>query len=183
MNKRPSDEKLDDSIRNVILCYCCHTYSHGSLTVKKASKGKIFAIPDLPKDELWNTFESEFRNISEIFVHVLDLHYFYAGRVSIYIPLIWCSWIAVPHINGDIRQYVLRSLLAIASKEDGDVFTRFNSSISRFVDILRKYEKDKLNFPIIPEIIANLDNKDKAYQLYFTAFKASLIIVDLYGPI
>lgn len=183
MLKRTERESLSDSIRNVILLYCCYTTSHGSIAVKKELKGNRFEIKLLLQDDLWNRLEDEYRNISEIFVHVLDLHYFYAGRVSIYVPLIWCSWIAVPHINGDIRQYVLRSLLVIASKETGDVFSRYNTSVSRLKDILNKHKSGKLNYPVIFEIIDILNDENKLNDYYFPAFKASLIIVDLVNKV
>ncbi|MBK9800226.1 MAG: hypothetical protein IPP56_11140, partial [Bacteroidetes bacterium] len=112
---------LIDSIREIFFTYCIRSITLGSLTEKKEYKdfqepgpgAKLF----LPKfEDFYSTFQRENRNLNEIFVHVLDLHYFYGGRTSKYIPLIWSSWSAVPHINADIRQYILRSLLAIASK-------------------------------------------------------------------
>lgn len=184
MLRQTERESLADSIRNVILLYCCYTVSHGSIAVKKEPpNGNRFEIKLLLQDDLWNHLEDEYRNISEIFVHVLDLHYFYAGRISIYVPLIWCSWIAVPHINGDIRQYILRSLLVISSKETGDVFSRFNTSVSRLRDILNKHKSGKLNYPIIYEIVDILNDTKKLNEFYFLAFKASLIIVDLVNKV
>lgn len=179
INKKIEDESLSDSIRNIILTYCCYTTTHGSLSVKKSYTSNGFKIIVPSQNELWNILEDEFRNISEIFVHVLDLHYFYAGRVSVYIPLIWCSWISVPHINGDVRQYILRSLLAISSKESGGSFSRFYSSVSRLKEILYKHKNNKLNYPIIDEIINILEDEKKLNNNYWPAFKASILIVDL----
>jgi hypothetical protein len=170
-----------ESIRHSILAYCCQTVTHGSITALKSYDAKTafdFKIPDNPQ-LLWELFERQNRNISEIFVHVLDLHYFYNGRLAVYIPLIWRSWIAVPHISGDINQYILRSLLAIASTlHDKDVAQRFNLSKSIFEEILEQHKETVLKFPIIAEILETLADEQR-FENFFTAFKASLILVDL----
>jgi hypothetical protein len=179
LNKKEVEEKLLDSIRNIILCYCCYTATHGSITTKLPYTSNNFDIKLPGKDELWNIFERENRNISEIFVHILDLHYFYASRVSVYIPLIWCSWVAVPHINGDIRQYILRSLLTVSSKIEGSAIVRFNKAVSMVKDLLKENSSNKLNYPIVDDVIAILDDEKKLNEYYFAAFKGSLIIVDM----
>ena len=178
MHKTSISENEIDSIRNIIFTYCCLTRNHGSLTAKKHYAAK-YNIDVPPKDDLWNLLEKEQRNISEIFVHVLDLHYFYASKLSLYIPLIWCSWLSVPHVNGDLRQYILRSLLAISSTQDGDTFTRFNSSVTLLRDILQQHRDNKLNNSSIIDVIAILNDKEKLNDVYFNAFKASLMIADL----
>lgn len=178
VNKRKGKIKLLDSLRNLFLLYATLSNSHGSLTVIKTYPGD-FKIKIFDEELTWSILEQEFRNISEIIVHTLDLHYFYAGRVSIYVPLIWCSWIEVPHINGDLRQYILRTLLSISSKEEGNAIQRFKISKTRFIEILDKHKDSHLNSPIIKEIIEILNNDDLMEHNYFSAFKISLIIVDM----
>jgi hypothetical protein len=73
----------------------------------------------------------------------------------------------------------LRSLLAVASKEEGDAQQRFKNSVNRLKEILQKHSRGKLNSPIILEIISFLEDESRMQNEYFTAFKASLIIVDL----
>lgn len=124
-------ERLLDSLRTIVLFYCCRTMTHGSLTreipAKHSQSDDEFELgfPLLTNDNLWLAYEMEYRNISEIFVHVLDLHYFYFSSVSNYIPLVWRSWSQVPQVWGDLRQYMLRSLLVVASKTDGSPYERF----------------------------------------------------------
>jgi hypothetical protein len=154
--------------------------THGSLTTKKINTtGSLdFNFPT-NQQQLFNYFRHEYRNINEIMVHVLDLHYFYASRVAIYIPLIWCSWIAVPHIRGDLRQYILRSLLAIASKETGTEYERFWKSVKILVQLLQKYRETKLNSSVIDNVLLILDDSEVLKQSYLSAFHCALIIVDL----
>ncbi|NLU92311.1 hypothetical protein [Chitinophaga sp. Ak27] len=179
-NKRLSDEKLIDSIRAVIFIYCCRTLTHGSLSAKVDEKSNKLALK-IPKDsnELWNILENENRNINEIFVHILDLNYFYASRLSVYIPLIWCSWVAVPHINSDLRQYILRSLLTIASTMKGECYPRFYQSVDKLKELLNQYTDTKLNSPVIISVLKILDDETILKTQYFHSFNASLIIVDL----
>ncbi|WP_316849632.1 hypothetical protein [Pedobacter agri] len=183
VHKKVVKETLIDSIRCILFTYCCLSITHGSLTsIREFDPAKVeIEVPE--QNELWETLEIENRNINEIMVHILDLHYFYASRVSVYIPLIWCSWVAVPYISGDIRQYILRSILTICSKTDGSVFTRFKQSIGRLKELLIKYQANKLNHPIILEVLDILDNTDLLMLKYFPAFKSSIIIVDMIGEI
>lgn len=178
LNKKKVKINLLDSIRNLILLYATMSNNHGSLTINKPYPGD-FEVKLIDEESTWSILEQEYRNISEIFVHTLDLHYFYAGRVSIYVPLIWCSWIEIPHINGDLRQYILRTLLSISSKEEGNSIQRFNISITRFIELLDKYKDSHLSSPIIREIIDILNNRELLEKNYFSAFKISLILVDL----
>lgn len=179
INKKDHNLYLVDSIRNVIFTYCCLTKTHGSLTSKPPNNTDRYNF-ELPcQKDLWSILEMEHRNISEIFVHILDLDYFYASRVSVYIPLIWSSWIGVPQVSGNTRQYMLRSILTIASKIEDEPYERFNKSVERLKELLLKYVDTKLNNPIIKEIIDILGNKDLLMHEYFLPFKSSLIIVDL----
>ncbi len=183
LDKNIDDYSLIDSIRNIILSYCCNTIYCGSLTNEMkydsiyTDDGYRVEVPE--QNNFWELFRNENRNLNEIFVHVLDLHYFYGGRASKYIPLIWCSWSAVPHINADIRQYILRSLLTIASKIDNNPYERWKLSILRFRDILENDFPDSQNYPIFSKLKEVLRQDELLMDTYFLAFKNSLIIVDL----
>ncbi len=178
-----SNYSLIDSIREIIFTYCIRSIAYGSLTEKKDYKldyKKTGAAIFLPKfEDFYSTFQKENRNLNEIFVHVLDLHYFYGGRTSKYIPLIWCSWSAVPHINADIRQYILRSLLAIASKIDQDPYERWKIALGEFKTIIANNYAKTSNIPLFKKLLEVLDDKELLRKYYFAPFKNSLIIVDL----
>lgn len=174
-----SDEKLIDSVRYCIFKYCCLCLTHGSITNEPEDRGEKFSFL-LPSElDLWKIFERQYRNINEIFVHILDLHYFYANRISAYIPLIWCSWTAVPHVAGDIRQYILRSLLTIAPSMKGDAYMRFNQSVGLLKELLQTHKDGKLKNPVIDKALLNLSDESKLMESYFPSFKGSIILVDL----
>jgi len=194
MRKGQNDESLLDSLRNIIFTYCCQTITHGSITKElqggfkiikdtndpvKKIKGDFF----IPKHQarLWRLYECEYRNISEIFVHILDFHYFYGSRLKAFIPLVWHTWGAVPHVSADIRQYLLRSLLTIAVTKTGTPMQRFKSSMDTFVEIIHEFfdsEKDALIGDLFHFLKSN-----KSEKSLFLAFSASLLIVDMVNKV
>jgi hypothetical protein len=168
---------LLDSIRGAIFNYCLKTQSYGSLTVQKLYQTPVsFRLPDFKT--FYEIFQSEIRNLNEIFVHILDFHYFYKGKITNYVPLIWCSWSAIPHINADIRQYILRTLITIASKIDADPYQRWEISKSYFLDALNSC-KSHAKTPLIGKVIEILNNERETKDYYFQAFRNSLIIADV----
>lgn len=175
---RPAETE-NESIRAIIFTYCCLTTTHGSLTRRKENDSRI-PFQFLEKEELWEVFGSENRNINEIFVHILDLHYFYSSSLEVYIPLIWCSWLAVPHVNGDLRQYILRSLITISSTITSDSpVRRFNASVTELTSLLESNRSGQLSHPVIDDVLSILRNSDELWKFYFPAFNASQIVVDL----
>jgi hypothetical protein len=180
----PADESLLDSIRAVILSYCCNTVTQGSLTKISDNGGGTATRTTmriwLPSPEgLRQLFASECRNISEVFVHVLDLHYFYCSNVRHYIPLIWRSWCHAPQVLGDLRQYVLRSLLVIAAQMGGTRFDRFRSALAQLEALLLSLVSTDGACPqAVGEAIEMLRSKPAQKELFFP-FSASLILVDL----
>ncbi len=176
-----------DSMRNIILAYCCDTVKHGSLT-KIAARGGggnqkqagerryAFKLPD--QEALWRLFGVEYRNINEIWVHVLDLHYFYGSNLSAYIPLIWRSWAEVPHVKSDLRHYILRSILVIAAKTKGTRYQRFHDAVARLSELLGSHLPGKKDGQLTEMVINYLKDADAVEDLFYP-FSASLILVDL----
>lgn len=178
-------EGLLDSLRAIILTYCCNTIDAGSLTEipprpRMWTESGIRFYSELPRqEELRRVFSTEFRNISEIIVHILDMHYFYVSCLSHYITLIWKSWSKAPQVRADLRQYLLRSLLVIAARKQGGPDERFRSSRALLDELLvRVDEKNNKSMPVIGEAIRMLRGGLPEDRL-FPAFYASLILVDL----
>jgi hypothetical protein len=178
-------ETFLDSLRAIILSYCCNAVSHGSLTSDVVGadlyrqESVSLPFPLLAADSLWRAYEAEYRNINEIFVHVLDLHYFYCSCLSHYVQLIWRSWSTVPQVWADLRQYILRSLLVVATKTEGTVYERFASARSRLTDLLENLQNDKTaHAPVINEALKRLKREYAEKHLFFP-FAASMILVDV----
>lgn len=176
-----SDYCLIDSIREVILRYCIGTKSLGSISCLK--KYDASGVPDynVKIEELRDLLGSEYKNINEILVHTLDLHYFYRNDMRIYILTIWNSWAPLPNIHDDISQYILRSLLAIASNIDQSPYKRFQISLELFKTILEENNNILRNNHLVSELkdVLEKDNGNYVKNWYLGAFKNSLILIDL----
>jgi hypothetical protein len=181
----PSNETLLDSIRVAFLTYCCLTATHGSLTRAAGISRKDHATEIrldfcLPTQQNLRLFlEGEMRNISEILVHVLDLHYFYGSRLSAYLPLIWRSWSTLPQVRGDLRQYLLRSMLAAATKASGTPYERFQTARQHLHDVLEPIAHGTLRGTTTVELAVRLLNNNTEVEELFYPFNASLILVDV----
>ena len=182
----PSKESLLDSIRAAVLTYCCLTATHGSLTrspeLSKTDRSGTeirlgFYLPT--QRNLRLLLEAEMRNISEILVHILDLHYFYRSSLSAYLPLIWRSWSTLPQVRGDLRQYLLRSMLAAATKSQGTPYERFRTARRRVHDLLVPLVHGTSGGTTAIERAAQVLSDDSAAEELFYPFNASLILVDI----
>lgn len=56
-----------------------------------------------------------FTFLNEIYVHVMDINYFFFNKTEFYIQSIWLSWSAVPSVVDYIDQYIVRTLVSVAS--------------------------------------------------------------------
>lgn len=130
--------------------------------------------------QLRQVFERENRNINEVLVHVLDLHYFYRSRLTVYIPLIWRSWAALPQVRDGIRQYVLRSLLVTASKTKGTPYERFHLARLRLIEWLTPLlGPDGESAASTVRKALDLLAQDTSSERLLFPFAAALILVDL----
>jgi hypothetical protein len=181
-----------DCARHVILSYCCLARTHGSLT-EEPEQGTIVGradrvVPESSK-ETRTALREEDRNISEIMVHVLDLFYFYNSQADHYVTSIWLSWKSVPQVIANPREYVLRSLLALASlSTEPDKVVRFSAARRHCERVLQDLSAVHPTDPVLRDSLAELalvtdaDESDQrtAESLHplFLPFYCSLRIAD-----
>lgn len=187
---------LLDSVRHVLLSYCCLVPSLGSLTQPptpdvQTDDAEEFAAMKVPRTDrtlrLWLAHEE--KNISEIMVHVLDLFYFYFDKFEEYNAAIWSSWRAVPAVVNDVRQYVLRSLLACTSLDRGEEIGRFARARTKVLESLMMVAEHLPGDPTIQQALALLRNRQEpdessqriaeAQHDLFKPFLASVRVADL----
>ena len=101
-----------DSLRFIIFYYCEQVTVFGSLTrpprFSKTDDNLTEAgRPRLSADAVRDVLETEYRNISEIMVHVLDYNYFYDAQPEVYLPFVWESWSKVPAVQKNVSHYLL----------------------------------------------------------------------------
>lgn len=179
-NKELSEKYyMIDSLRDIILRYCIGVKTFGSISDPKIYEPSKNPEYNIKAKLLKEIFANEHRNISEILVHTLDLQYFYKGNTTHYILMIWDSWASLPNIYADLRQYILRSLLSIASTINQNFYDRFWLSIDEFKNILDENKEKLKNNPLISDLNNILSDKSLLNKYYFGAFKNSIILVDM----
>ena len=116
-----------------------------------------------------------YTEISEILTHCFDYAYVYSYDSDIYMKSIWQSWSEIPSIYEDLEQYILRSLLILSRKEQGETFTRYDQSIKHFQRLITKQFKGK-NDNIIKKITKTIESNDFNLK---SRFKNCILISDL----
>jgi hypothetical protein len=195
MEGRCTNCKLIDSARSVLLSYCCMTPYMGSLTQPPIqpsleSRGLRVGEVVIPANasDLKRRLEEEDRNISEIVVHSLDLYYFYSDNFEAYNRSIWSSWRTVPVVLRDVRQYVLRMLLARTSLDSGEPIERFARARNEVLNSISQLNSDSGPDAVWESAIQmlqvearpRLDQRtNEARHPLFQPFLAALRVVDL----
>ena len=89
----------------------------GIIYTEKSFQGKL-------QQNFWIKSEVEFRDIldkwhrevEELMAHIFDFLFFYGEIEKTYISQIWTSWSVIPNIRNRVREYVIRTLCALMSK-------------------------------------------------------------------
>ncbi len=184
-----SEREIDrfDSLRFIILHYCEQVTTFGSLSFSSQFRptrdGKLRApMLDLDAETLREILELEYRNISEIMVHVLDFFYFYNAEPANYLPFVWESWSKVPSVLKNIQHYLLRSVVTIATKLDGTRHERFTAAVAIVHEQITIAAKRNPANEVLREAIDVLENADKVAEMRLP-FYPSLLIGDLTAKI
>lgn len=111
-----------------------------------------------------------YKDITEIFVHIIDFVYIYNRKVETYLLSIWLSWSTIPAVTSDIKQYILRSLLIISTEyQEGILSDRFDESVKILNACMDKIEDQNLNAALSERIkgILNLPEELDDLRLRF----------------
>lgn len=178
----PESISYIDYFQLTLLMFCINSRYHGSLTLESNEKEIIKLHAEaksyyLPNAEALNLIILElYKDITEIFVHVIDFSYIYARNIDTYVQSIWASWSTVTSVSIDLKQYILRTLLVISTTLDGENENRFLRSKQQFLNLLSTIANQNNNSYLFKKIqgILNDSNDDLWYR-----FNNCLIISDL----
>lgn len=182
------DITYSDYFFYVILTYCIYTDYFGSLSQdwnednfseaehKSTLRIKSLVVPSTKF--IVEEIKKSYRDISEIFVHIVDLNYIYKGKVEIYLDSIWSSWATVPAVTNNIRHYILRSLLIIASLISGETSKRYSESVRIFQGQLRELIS-RQTYNEIFSMVLNLLENDAELRAFKKRFLNCLPIADM----
>lgn len=117
------------------------------------------------------------KDISEIFVHVIDYNYIYKKQLKIYLMSIWSSWATIPAVGNDLKHYILRSLIIVGLNIDGETATRFETVKNKFSQLLAEINETSPNV-IFDSIFKTLNTKPELDDLKYR-FINCIIVGDL----
>jgi hypothetical protein len=170
--RTPTDLSYQDYFTLILIKYCINSQYYGSLSrvsnqvlleelrADSSKKAKYKLPTPLELNELVIHL---YKDITEIFVHVLDYCYIYTRNIETYLQSIWSSWSTVITVSNDLKQYILRTLVVIGLTENGDIEYRFTKSKQVFVRLLEKIASHNGNaylFSRIKDIISNHNDVD-----------------------
>ena len=167
--KLPADISYKDYFTLILIKFCINYQYYGSLSLKSnqpllnelradPSKKKKYNLPTF--SELSEIIIDLYKDITEIFVHVLDYCYIYTRDIKTYLQSIWASWSTVIAVSNDLKQYVLRSLVVIGLTEQGAMEYRFERSKIILNGLLEKIAQQNGNAYLFSRIKELLDDKD-----------------------
>jgi len=184
-NNRSINLSYSEYFSYLLISYCINSEYFGGLSIKhnresylkmiaSGSNERNYQLPNI--DQLIIRLRSLYRDISEIFVHVLDFSYVYIHNLDVYIKSIWCSWSRVPTVLSNVEHYILRTLLIFALKEQGTSYDRFDESVKRFKEFLTKHDHEGSINCISQQIHEILDNSNEDLKQRFVN---SIVIADM----
>lgn len=124
-------------------------------------------------------YQDAIRFIEEIFVHTLDLMYFYAGDSEFFVDSLWYTWSTVPSVIHRLDWYILRTLLAVGAKKAGDPYTRLDYAVHVLRDRLEKMQSRGHGVTVASAILYNLRHDASLKTWLELMFPPSLKLVDL----
>ena len=122
--------------------------------------------------------DNAFKMLNEIVVHTLDLNYFYRNNTREYLRLIWSSWSRVPQVSFSLKQYLVRSLAAIATvQERGTQTMRFDWALEQVRTALRELSADPA-IAAIHEAVESICSQQEHRESVQENFMLCLSMVD-----
>lgn len=160
---------------NFFLIACILKENGNSSTIKRAIKKSHH------KDVLTKTLKIWYKEVEEIIVHILDLHYFYNSNPKLYVKAIWISWFSLPFSINNLRDYILRTICAISSLEvTTDRLERFDLAINLIKEELEEIKKcDWVDNGYVDITIDRLQNIHIINDLRFYFVNAFVNLVDI----
>ncbi|MXV16498.1 hypothetical protein [Hufsiella ginkgonis] len=115
-----------------------------------------------------------YKDVTEIFVHVIDFCYIYKKQEEVYMMSIWASWSTIPAVVNDIKQYILRSLVIIGLQIEGSLQKRYTLVVEQFRSILMKLKSRDNNF-MYNRIFSLLNQKEHYKDLQYRFYNCMIV--------
>lgn len=146
--------------------------------IRAAGSNKKTELQLVTCDELKELLQNVHKDITEIFVHIIDYCYIYNKKLESYLASIWLSWSTMPAVAVNIKQYILRSLIIVSLDLQGNSNKRFESSLLSFRKILSGLAAKGIESTIIATILSIINNETEKRDLKFRFYNC-IIVGDL----
>jgi hypothetical protein len=186
--------RIIDRIRQKIARYvlysaACRGDDTKPLSQLPNSKSQLFMAQVTNPAEFRDMLVFCMKRLSEYIVHILDFYYFYWGDVDRFIALVWTSWSSIPSVYEDIGHYIMRSLLAVSTREmDPDTASSLMQPLD-FQDSLDAFKKSIAKLPdsidcrhirdAVDSFLAEPDNRE-FLRLEFSRAKSLVWVTIMY---
>jgi hypothetical protein len=168
--------RLIDGLVLIMLSFCDMYNRFKSFELddnESLPKGLKITLGGIDEYQLEEDNLSSYDVVNEIMAHTLDFYYFYDNNPSIYIKQIWLSWATLPTTPLKVQEYVLRSVSAIATNEEGaDADTRIRNACNKTKDILNELIEldDSINNEIYKAAIKQIHAPTTNFHMLLRAY-------------
>ena len=114
------------------------------------------------------------KDITEIFVHIIDYNYIYKQQLNVYLMSIWTSWSTIPAVSNDLNHYVLRSLIIIGLNIEAAPEIRFDDAQKKFKQLLVEMGALRSNV-IFTNVLDVLNDPDALFDLKYRYINCAII--------
>jgi len=155
------------------------TQATNSAGVSAGNQTTVRTNTVLPTEgSLWEEFASDFRDLNEIMVHVLDYQYFYNGDSGLYLRFLWQAWATVPAVLENVEHYLLRSVVAVSVDETGTFTERFDLARQIVREVLEDLAESHPGNPLAREALNVVRDRGSGQRLK-TAFLPGLYLAEM----
>lgn len=153
------EETVADSLRNVILNFCCAIDSADNVQLEHQKANPTSLTP-----QMLNEVYTRHKHLAiELFVHFHDYYFVYACQSKMYVRSLWASWIKVAGPYERPAEYLTRSLATVACGSGLKSQQAFEFSKEILLEGLTALEAVNVKSPLFEEIRSLLASKSNNF--------------------
>ena len=162
---------IDQGIRNSVLNFCLAMDRSAPVAVRRSPSDK-----KLTKEEVLGAFRRFRRLATELFVHFHDYYFAYACQPKLYVMSLWASWTTVAAPGARPLEYLVRTLVTVASGTGLKPQAAFDYAVEQLKDGLDALEAVEVGSPLFDAIRSFLENHERLHT--FSLFKPAYYLID-----
>ncbi len=170
--KGSSSTTLTEGIRNAVLNFCLAMERETTPVKGRRSDSE----KQVSRDELLSAYLKHKRLATEVFVHFHDYYFAYANQPRLYVMSLWASWTTVAAPIARPVEYLVRTLVTIASGTGSAPRAAFNGAVEVLEEALESLEAAGFKSALFAEVRRLLESQDR--EKCFARFKPAYYLID-----